>query len=95
MFSMSKFCRQTKGVNLYRVTTFQTGVFLTQNNKQYQFLDNLNDIVHKLSTDGRPGVFDNESIVIQKYIERPISFKNKLVKIRMICVITSYSPLTV
>jgi len=37
---------------------------------------------------GRKGVFDDDALVIQKYLERPITFKGKLVKVRMVCVIT-------
>jgi hypothetical protein len=96
VFSLSKFNRQTKGANLYRMTQFNTGL---QDEvdvlKQYQFYDNLNDIVEKMTKNNKQQIFDDDTIVIQKYMERPISFKGKLVKIRMICVITSYSPLTV
>lgn len=67
VFSSDKFCRQTKGANVWRITQFNQDALVAAAADQYRFYDNLNDIIFKTACDhGKQGVFDDSSIVIQK-----------------------------
>jgi len=57
--------------------------------KNYEFYNNLNDIIENTVNKVKEKFDENCLFAIQKYNERPLMFKKRILKIRLYAIITN------